>query len=582
MLRELHRFYAVKNRLASAFQTGKEVAHWLLLAFAPFSALAQPTSLPLQSPANHLIDRLEILHRGSSAVHTDVRGYWRNDAAHLALNLDTSNIMLSRRDRCDVQYLANDNNEWIPDSNRLMQYSRRSFLKTFYKTPANLYEVNSKYFKLRINPMVNFHVGRESNDAELLFMNQRGVELRGEVDRTVFFYSNLVETQARFPGYVTDRVNEFLAVPGAGFFKNYTSSIFKIRNSYDFNVATAYVGFQVSRHIGIQLGHGQHFIGNGYRSMLLSDFANPQFFLKFSTRVWRLHYQNLFLELSPVSQVQIPDGTILPKKYAAIHYLSFKASPRFSVGVFEATVLNRSRQFEFQYLNPVIFYRTVEGMIGSPDNVLLGLNTKYNVWSSVQLYGQFLLDEFTLSKFFSGRGWWANKYSIQAGAKYLNVLEIDHLDLQVEYNSARPYTYAHGDPYDSYTHYNQPLAHPLGANFREFIGMVRYQPSAGIVLSARVIHAVTGENSATENWGSNPLLSYDTRVRDYDNLIGQGVSGTINLFGLDASWMFHHNIFFDIKLLMRRKNSADDPRDQDTNVLAAGIRMNLWHQSLDF
>ena len=64
MLKDLHRIYAVKNSLASTFQTGKVVAHWLLLALAPFSAMAQPTSLPLQSPANHLIDRLEILHRG--------------------------------------------------------------------------------------------------------------------------------------------------------------------------------------------------------------------------------------------------------------------------------------------------------------------------------------------------------------------------------------------------------------------------------------------------------------------------------------------------------------------------------------
>ncbi|MBK6994385.1 MAG: hypothetical protein IPH31_05475 [Lewinellaceae bacterium] len=77
--------------------------------------------------------------------------------------------------------------------------------------------------------------------------------------------------------------------------------------------------------------------------------------MSLDTRVWKFHFQNLFLELSPVSQVNIPDGTILPKKYVAIHYLNFKVTPSLAFGFFEATVFNRSRQFEFQYLNPVIF-----------------------------------------------------------------------------------------------------------------------------------------------------------------------------------------------------------------------------------
>lgn len=552
------------------------------LLFAPLLALAQPANLPLHSHAGYLVDRLEIMYSQSTPIHSEVKGFWRNDAAQFALELDTASVLISPRDRRDLQYLADENNEWIPDSSRLSRHSGKPFLKVFYQSPANLFEVNSKYFNMRVNPMVNFKLGREKGDAEILFMNQRGLEIRGEVDRKVFFYTNLVESQARFPAYVADRINEFLAVPGAGFFKNYSGSLFHISKGYDFNVATAYVGFQVSKHIGIQLGHGQHFIGNGYRSALLSDFANPAFFLKISTRVWRFHYQNLFLELSPVSQVQIPDGTILPKKYAAIHYLSYKVSPRFSLGFFEATVLHRSRQFEFQYLNPVIFYRTVEGMIGSPDNVLLGLNSKYNLLKSIQLYGQFLLDEFKLSEFFSQRGWWGNKYSTQIGVKYINALAIEHLDLQAEYNRAQPYTYSHNDPYDSYTHYNQPLAHPLGGNFRELIGIIRYQPTARIFLSARAIHARTGENTASENWGSNPLLSYDSRVQDYGNEIGQGPGATINLFGLDASWMLHHNLFIDLKLLWRRKNSVDDLRDQSSKLISTGIRMNMWHSNLDF
>lgn len=557
---------------------------YLLPFFAligPLWAMAQPTTLPIGSQGAYLVDRLDIMHPGASPIHTDLRGYSRKDAAHMALALDSSAVSLDARDRRDLQYLALENNEWISDTSHF-RHANKPFLKIFYPTPANLIEVNSRYFSLRANPMFNFQGGKEQDVDGIQFMNQRGLEVRGTVDQKAFFYTNLVETQARFADYVTDRIQEKQAIPGAGFYQDYTSSPFNITNGYDFNVATAYIGFQLSKHVGMRFGHGQHFIGNGYRSVLLSDYANPAFFLQINTRVWRLHYQNLFLELSPLSQRQIPAGTLLPKKYAAIHYLSFNASKRFTIGIFEATVLNRSRQFEFQYLNPVIFYRTVEGMLGSPDNAMLGCNASYNLLNTIQLYGQFLLDEFTFSEFFNNKGYWANKYSIQAGGKYLNVFGVSHLDLQAEYNSTRPYTYSHYDIYNSYTHYNQPLAHPQGANFREFVGIVRYQPTAKLFLSLRAIHTITGENTPTENWGGDPLLTYNSRVQNYGNAIGQGVGATINLLGFDASWMLYHNLFVDFKAILRKKDSQDDARDQSDKLFSIGLRMNMWNQNLDF
>ncbi|MBC7775303.1 MAG: hypothetical protein H7246_07685, partial [Phycisphaerae bacterium] len=231
---------------------------------------------------------------------------------------------------------------------------------------------------------------------------------------------------------------------------------------------------------------------------------------------------------------------------------------------------------------PVIFYRTVEGMIGSPDNVLLGIDGRWNLLRCVQLYGQVMLDELVASEVFSGSGWWANKWGVQAGAKYVNAFGLDHLDLQVEHNRARPFTYAHYDPANSYTHYNQPLAHPLGANFAETLLLLRWQPISRLSLQARLIHARIGDNTPTQNWGSNPLLDYNTRVQDYGNEIGQGVAAKIDLFGLDASWALWHNVFVDFKFLYRKKDSDDNARDLSTQAFSAGIHINMWSPNLDF
>ncbi|HRI62067.1 MAG TPA: hypothetical protein PK228_20145, partial [Saprospiraceae bacterium] len=228
--------------------------------------------------------------------------------------------------------------------------------------------------------------------------------------------------------------------------------------------------------------------------------------------------------------------------------------------------------------------RTVEGMIGSSDNVLLGFDARWNFLNHFQLYSQFLLDEFLFSSLVDPeeKGWWGNKFSWQAGAKYINAFGLDHFDLQLEYNTVRPYTYSHYDPYNSYTHYNQPLAHPLLSNFKEVICSAHYQPLPRLSLSARYIHSDAGENTPTENWGANPLISNETRVQDYGNFTGQGVAATLDIVGFDASWMLYHNLYVDFKLLFRNKDSTDDARDLKTNVFGVGFRMNIWNENLDF
>ena len=51
-------------------------------------------------------------------------------------------------------------------------------------------------------------------------------------------------------------------------------------------------------------------------------------------------------------------------------------------------------QFEWHYLIPIIFYRSIEQSLGSADNSVIGLDFKANFLRHFQLYGQFVLDEF--------------------------------------------------------------------------------------------------------------------------------------------------------------------------------------------
>lgn len=583
------------------------------LLFFPCLLAAQDSAVPLQADAYHLVERLDILGIAPNPLHPELKPYSRRDVAQLAMACDSLWQNAGKADRRDLRYLFDDNNEWVKGNSpatltqRVPVYtdSSRTFYKLsdpyapplsrttrnehplfgiFYQTPGYLFELDKPWFRLKINPLLYFSAGRDLDSNQTLFTNQRGLELRGDVDGKVYFYTSVLETQARFPSYVNARIDEHDAVPGALRYKDYNSKLFGAKQGYDFNVAQAYIGFYATRHIGIQLGHGKHFIGNGYRSVFLSDFGAPAFFLQISTRVWRFHYQNLFLELSPTSADAARPNRLLPKKYAAVHYLNFKATPNLAFGFFEATVFNRSEQFELQYLNPIILYRTVEAALGSPDNVLIGLDARWNLFGRCQVYGQFLFDEFRFDALYKPRekGWWGNKFAGQIGLKYLNAFGIDHLDCQMEWNAARPYTWSHRDSLNSWTHYNQPLGHPLGANFREGVVLLRYCPLPRLALNLRYLRAWSGEDTDTQNWGADPLRANRDRVQDYGNFIGQGVKNDLQLAGLDASWELYHNLFIDFNLLWRQKNSRDDLRDQSTLAIGGGIRLNIWRQSLDF
>src|SRR5213078_2100497 len=106
--------------------------------------------------------------------------------------------------------------------------------------------------------------------------------------------------------------------------------------------------------------------------------------------------------------------------------------------------------------------------------------------------------------------------------KYIDAFGIKNLDLQLETNRVRPFTYSHYDSISNYTHYNQPLAHPLGANFQEFIGIINYQPLPKLFINSKTIYYTQGLDSNGVNFGANPFNDYQTRTKDEGFKVGSG------------------------------------------------------------
>ncbi|WP_315820540.1 hypothetical protein [Paraflavitalea speifideaquila] len=557
----------------------KSILRLSVLLF-PAISLAQSGYLPQGNKHQAILDRLEIKLQNNTDLNVStLKPLSRRLAVRAGEYADSlqkaGGTLLSAVDQYKLRSLFMNNSEWVQGDTTGFA-SKRPIWNTFYKTKANFLEVNEKDFFLAVNPVIQQQQSIESdNTDQRIFLNAKGIAIRGMIAKRLGFSAYFTDNQERGPLFVQQRIKAMDAVPGVGFYKDFKTT------ATDYIDARGSINFTAAKYLDFQFGYDKNFIGNGYRSLFLSDFGNSYLFLKINTRIWKLDYMNLFMELVPQT-VDISAGNkLLDRKYTAIHHLSMQMTRWLNIGVFEAVTFGRKNHFDLLYLNPIIFLRASEQQAGSADNAIIGLDVKANVAKRFQFYGQLMLDEFKLKEIKGGKGWWANKFGIQAGAKYIDAFSIRNLDLQGEVNLVRPFSYSHFDSLANYTHYNQPLAHPLGANFIEAIGIIRYQPHPKWTTSARLILWQQGTDTANSNVGSNIFVTNNTRASDYGYKLPNGPKSTGINAQLLASYELKENLHLDASILIRRLTS-DVVADRNTSLFTLGVRMNMFRREYDY
>jgi hypothetical protein len=544
----------------------------------------QEVYLPLDPEKHHMLDRMDILSgKNSQLGHSSYKPYYRPNiqfASDAALN---NYKKTSPADSFQINYFQDD--QWeLYDSNDVGN-SKRAFLKTFYRKKNSLLHAQTKDFIIQVSPVLYLNAGKQTeNMTNALYINSRGAEIKGSIDDKIGFYFIATDNQMLMPDYATEKA--YVAgfpepiVPGEGFTKP-----FKRNGAVDFISARGYVTFGITRHIKVQFGHDKNFIGNGYRSLFLSDNSSPYTFVKVTTEVGKLKYTNLFADMN----AGYLKGERYNNKIFTMHHLSYNILPNLNIGLFESIMQGpkdtsaTSTSWRLDYMNPVIFSRYIESYRGSSDNSMMGIDLKWNFLRHFSFYGQVLLDEFILKEVREKTGWWGNKQAFQAGLKYINAFGVKNLDLQGELNYVRPYMYTHKNNFTSHTHYNQALAHPIGANFIEWIGIARLQPAKRLFLTGKLFYIKTGEDSSStlydvnNNRGGNIFKPYTAvaNANTRNNTVGQGIGTNIVILSLQVSYMIKHNLYIDLYLQYRSKTSELESRNLNTTFASGGIRWNL-------
>ncbi len=438
--------------------------------------------------------------------------------------------------------------------------------KLFYE---NFIVIDSGNFYLTIDPLFNLEKGVDNQDTNInkpnLYKNTRGIIFRGNIGKKLSFQSVVYENQANLPLYLSNYVSATNVVPGQGRIKQFKGT------GFDYNSATANISYTPAKFINLQIGNGKNFIGDGYRSLLLSDVAYNYPYFKITVQFGKqnqFQYTKLNAALSNLVRRESGSTTeaLFTRKSMSVHYFSWLAAKWLNIGLFESTIWQTednkgTKAYNFQQLNPIIFVNTLQTGFNTKNHSLIGSNLKIKLPFKTVVYNQFVYDG-------------NDKYGYQVGIKSF---AINNLTLQAEYNKVTPYTYSSEVTLQNYSHFNEALAHPLGANFNEFVGIINYKYK-------RFFTQLKINLANTQNEGNNIFISPNLLHLDVNNVqvYVPIVNTKITTFQAHIGYLINPKNNMSLVLGVTNRNKEVLNTSNRTNYIYFAFRTNLRNLYNDF
>lgn len=435
----------------------------------------------------------------------------------------------------------------------------------------------SKNFMLRADPYIDGGSGVALKPDRYLPYGGAGGRIKGIFfDKLSFSFTCYAATED-FPSYVDEYIlDNDKTVPG---------ELKAVRNSqgyYRYTRTDAYLSFVPDKHITLTAAYGKIFIGDGYRSLLMSDNAAPFPYLRLKASYWKLTYNVIY---SRYENDNLVNGKRQPK-FSVMHYLGIDIGKKLQLGFFENTLWlgrdsNYDRGFDVSYLNPLVLMRPVEFSLGSTDNALMGATGKYT-FDKGYIYLQAGIDDLNIGATLRHKKQHLNnKYFFQLGIWDYGIFGMKNLSWRLEWNAVRPYTYGHRKPEQNYTHNHQPLADPFGANFHEFISFFSYNRGRWYAYLENLL-TLRGENPGLPYNNGEDLWGGEKNVPALGSKTLQGTRHLYFYHRLSAGWLINPQNHMALQAeAIYRQHSAPGVRNS-TVIFSLGIRTNWFNHYYDW
>jgi hypothetical protein len=458
------------------------------------------------------------------------------------------------------------------DTNRKSWVMRKIFNE-------HLFDVQNKEFTFYGDYLPDLMIGRDFSGKTNTYLNTRGYQFGGTVGTKFFFYTSGYENQGQFPNYLNNYINKISFIPGQAYNRSPGES------TADWSYVTAILSYTPIKQLNITLGQDKTFIGDGYRSLLLSDFAANYPLLRLTANLGKVQYMMMWAYMQDMHAVKFDSFGSNRRKWGAYHYLDWNVTNRLSFGFFNSIIIQEADDkgdfhgFDLNYINPILFSNALNTKTSQPDNVSVGFTSKYKIFDKTAIYGQLLIDRFNASTLFSGGS--ENANGAQLGIRGADLFHVTNFNYLLEFNTVKPYTYASQQPITSYTFYSQPLGDPLGANFREVIGILNYSIGR-FDFMGQLNYAKYGlDPTASANFGQDVNKPFDPSIHTTAT-IGQGLATSLKFAEGTVSFLINpkYNLRLEAGGLLRQeKNSQSDIK---TAMFTFGLRSTFRGLYNDF
>jgi hypothetical protein len=438
---------------------------------------------------------------------------------------------------------------------------RKYFPSILYKNNRNFFSWQDKQIKFFFDPVYRYkgnYINPDStNRPEKSFHFTNGFQVWGYLTKYFGFFVDVRDNKEW--GDQKYQLGNY-TLPRLGFVRA-TSPDYIYHDETE-----AYIKFGAGNS---QLTYGKfkNYWGSGKAgSLILSDYATSYDQLKFEYHHKKFKFTSFYAFLIDY-HFQLEDN-LQQKKYMAGHRLEVAALNWLSLGLSEVVIF-KGRSFEPAYLNPVMFFRSAEHYLGSPDNMMMGFDFKFTAIRNVKCYGELLIDDIVSAEL--GTNWYANKYGFIGGVFWTEPFGFNNFDARIEYTRLRPYVYTHLNSLQ-YTHYNSTLGHWIGPNSDLLSLDFNYQLSMRLSLSSSFEYFRHGANTGQNNFGGD-INEY--HVPDYGFYFAflNGDIEKINSIRFGLSYELIRNLFLRLSFSTNVSN-AKMKKSAKTNSLSIYCGIN--------
>jgi hypothetical protein len=412
------------------------------------------------------------------------------------------------------------------------KYVKKVLPRFVYQNDRNFLSWSEDQFQVFVDPILYRHRIYNNTDSlsytEKVFQSTNGIRIRGNLEDYLGFFIDARDSKEW--GTRNYKIGNY-TLPRLGFVRA-TSPDFIY---HDETNAYLKLGF---KHVQLVYGKFSSYWGPAYTgSLILSDYATSYDQLKLEFIYNKFKFTSIHAHL--IDYEEHEQDILQQKKYLAAHRLQFLPWQWLSLGLSE-TVVFKGRSFEPAYLNPVMFFRSAEHYLGSPDNMMMGLDFKCTAVKNLKFYCELLIDDLTTPKL--GTNWYGNKLGYSLGAFLVDPLKIKNTDIRIEYTRIRPYVYSHADGIN-YTHYQSTLGYWTGPNSENLYSEFNYRFSKSLLTTLFFQYNRHGANTADKNVGGDIERPHGLDDNLYIDFLG-GILEKSESFGLDFAYEIFEKCYF--------------------------------------